>query len=123
MISGVIGAEEIVAALQASSLAEARGVQGKAFRAFAEQTGSDLEALAACMASQRTLISEDELAQIKVPSLVVAGDEDELAGSVSSLVEAIPFAEGIVLPGKDHMKAVGDKTYKLSVLDFLDRRP
>ena len=123
MISGVIGAEEIVAALQATSLAEARGIQGKAFRAFAEQTGSDLEALAACMASQRTLISEDELAQIKVPTLVVAGDEDELAGSVNTLVDAIPFAEGIVLPGKDHMKAVGDKTYKLSVLDFLDRRP
>jgi hypothetical protein len=37
-------------------------------------------------------------------------------------VDAIPFAEGIVLPGKDHMKAIGDKTYKLSVLDFLDRR-
>ncbi len=123
MISGVIGSEEIIAALQATTLAEARGVQGIAFRTFAEQTGSDLEALAACMASQRSVISEDELAQIKVPTLIVAGDQDVLAGSVSTLVDAIPYSEGVVLPGKDHMKAVGDKTYKLSVLDFLDRRP
>ena len=39
MISGVIGAEEIVAALQASSLAEARGVQGKAFQGICRADG------------------------------------------------------------------------------------
>ena len=124
MISGVIGAEEIVAALQAPSLDEARGVQGKAFRAFAEQTGSDLEALAACMASQRTLISEDELAQIKVPD----PDRGRRRGRTCRLGKHAGGGDP-VLPrasfclGKDHMKAVGDKTYKLSVLDFLDRRP
>ncbi len=122
MITGVSGSEEVVEALRAPSLARAKGVQGKAFRAFAEQTGSDLEALAACMLSHRVLVSEEDLGKITAPTLVVAGDEDEIAGSVSTLVDAIPFAEGVVLPGKDHMKAVGDKTYKLSVLDFLDRR-
>jgi len=122
MITGVSGSQEIVSALRAPSLAGAKGVQGRAFRAFAEQTGSDLEALAACMSSHRVLVNEEDLGKIAVPTLVVAGDEDDLAGSVSTLVDAIPFAEGIVLPGKDHMKAVGDKTYKLSVLDFLDRR-
>ena len=123
MITGVGGSDEVVAALRAPSLAKAKGAQGKGFRAFAEQTGGDLEALAACMSSHRVLVGEDELGQIKAPTLVVAGSEDEIAGKVSVLVDAIPGAEGVTLPGKDHMKAVGDKTYKLSVLDFLDRRP
>jgi pimeloyl-ACP methyl ester carboxylesterase len=123
MITGVGGADEVAAALRAPSLAKARGAQGRAFRAFAEQTGGDLEALAACMSSHRALVSEAELAQIKVPSLVVVGDQDDIAGSLDPLVAAIPGAEGVVLPGKDHMKAVGDKAYKLTVLDFLDRRP
>lgn len=123
MIHGVGGADEVVAALRAPSLAKAEGLQGKAFRAFAEQTGSDLEALAACMSSHRVLVSSDELATIKAPALIVAGDEDTIAGPVATLVDAIPGAEGVVLPGRDHMKAVGDRTFKLSVLDFLDRRP
>ena len=123
MIRGVPGSEEVVAALRAPSLAQAKGEQGKAFRAFAEQTKSDLEALAACMSSHRVLVGEDELATIKAPALVVAGEDDTIAGAVEPLVDAIPGAEGVVLPGRDHMKAVGDKTYKLSVLDFLDRRP
>ena len=123
MITGVEGSDEIVAALRAPSLAGAKGVQGKAFRTFAEQTGSDLEALAACMSSHRILVSEEDLGKISTPTLVVAGEDDDIAGSVGSLVDVIPYAEGVVLPGRDHMKAVGDKTYKLSVLDFLDRRP
>lgn len=123
MISGVGGSEEVVAALKAPSLAKAKGAQGKAFRSFAEQTGSDLEALAACMSSHRVLVSEEELRTIKAPTLVVAGSDDEIAGKVSTLVDAIPGAEGVVLEDKDHMKAVGDRGYKLSVLDFLDRRP
>ena len=35
-----------------------------------------------------------------------------------SLVEAIPGAEGLSLKGRDHMKAVGDREFKLAVLDF-----
>ena len=122
MINGVRGSDEIVAALRAPSLARVKGAQGKAFRAFAEQTGSDLDALAACMSSHRIKVSVEELKKITAPTLVVAGEEDDIAGSVGTLVDAIPYAEGIVLAGKDHMKAVGDKTFKLSVLDFLDRR-
>ena len=34
-----------------------------------------------------------------------------------------PGAEGLSLKGRDHMKAVGDREFKLAVLDFLDRRP
>lgn len=123
MITGVGGSQEIVTALRAPSLAKAKGTQGKAFRTFAEQTGGDLEALAACMSSQRILVSEDELTGIRLPTLIVVGGDDEIAGSAGPLQAAIAGSEAVTLPGRDHMKAVGDKTFKLTVLDFLDRRP
>jgi pimeloyl-ACP methyl ester carboxylesterase len=123
MIHGVGGAAEIAAALWAESAGKVKDAGAKAFRLFAEQTNSDLEALAACISSHREIVTTEDLDKINVPALVVAGEDDEIAGSVSTLVDAIPGSEGVVLPGRDHMKAVGDKTYKLSVLDFLDRRP
>lgn len=123
MIHGVGGAAEIAEALRAESAGAVKDAGAKAFRLFAEQTKSDLEALATCISSHREIVTVEDLGKINAPALVVAGEDDEIAGSVSTLVDAIPGAEGVVLPGRDHMKAVGDKTYKLSVLDFLDRRP
>jgi pimeloyl-ACP methyl ester carboxylesterase len=123
MIHGVGGSAEIADALRAESVSKVKDAGAKAFRLFAEQTNSDLEALAACISSHREIVTTEDLDKINVPALVVAGEDDEIAGSVSTLVDAIPGSEGVVLPGRDHMKAVGDKTYKLSVLDFLDRRP
>jgi pimeloyl-ACP methyl ester carboxylesterase len=123
MISGVGGGEEIAAALRAPSADKVKDATARGFRQFAEQTKSDLEALANCISSHRETVSPEQLATIKAPALVVAGEDDDIAGAVSTLVDEIPGAEGVVLTGRDHMKAVGDKTFKLSVLDFLDRRP
>lgn len=123
MIRGVGGAEEIAAALRAKSIDEVTDAGARAFRMFAEQTKSDLEALATCIRTHREVVTEPDLATITAPTLVVAGEDDDIAGPVRVLVDAIPGSEGVVLPGRDHMKAVGDKTYKLAVLDFLDRRP
>ena len=44
-----------------------------AFRIFAEQTRSDLRALAACMRGSRQTLSRAEVAQIEVPTLVTVG--------------------------------------------------
>jgi hypothetical protein len=55
--------------------------------------------------------------------LVVAGSEDATAGPVEPLVKAIPNARGIVLPGRDHMKAVGDRMFKDEVIKFLKSVP
>ena len=35
----------------------------------------------------------------------------------------IPGAQAFAIPGRDHMKAVGDRSHKAAVLDFLDHRP
>lgn len=119
MITGVGGAEAIAAALEAPSRNDGLDINARAFRIFAEQTKSDLKALAACIRSSREKITVEELATIRVPVLVVAGEKDEVAGDVETLVKAIPGASGVTLPNRNHMNAVGDRGYKDAVLDFL----
>jgi pimeloyl-ACP methyl ester carboxylesterase len=119
MISGVPGSEAIAEALEAPSLDSVTDAGARAFRVFAEQTRSDKRALAACIRSSRVKIKPEALAGIQVPVLVVAGEVDDVAGAVQPLVELIPGAKGVVLPGRNHMNAVGDRGYKGTVLIFL----
>ncbi len=118
MVTGVGGAEAIADAMEAESLDAVVDPGGRSFRMFAQQTKSDLKALAACMRSSRVKIREEALARIVCPVLVVAGDKDDVAGEVQPLVDAIPGAKGVVLAGRNHMNAVGDLTYKREVLAF-----
>jgi pimeloyl-ACP methyl ester carboxylesterase len=119
MITGVGGADTIAAGLEAKSLADVTDPGARSFRIFAEHTKSDLKALAACMRASRVKITAADLARIAVPVLVVAGEKDEVAGDVATLVAAIPGAKGVTLPGRSHMNAVGDSGYKRAVLEFL----
>lgn len=119
MITGVGGSDAIAAGLEAGSLADVTDPEARSFRVFAEQTKSDLKALAACMRASRVRITVADLARISTPVLVVAGENDELAGDVATLVAAIPGAKGLTLPGRGHMNAVGDKGFKAAVLKFL----
>jgi pimeloyl-ACP methyl ester carboxylesterase len=120
MITGVGGAEAIAQALEAGSRDDVTDAAARSFRVFAEQTKSDLRALAACIRASRATIPAEELARIGVPVLVVAGEKDDVAGDVATLVSAIPGARGVELPGRNHMNAVGDRGYKDAVLAFLD---
>ena len=119
MITGVGGGEAIAAGLEADDRRDVTDPGARAFRIFAEQTRGDLKALAACMRSSRAKISPDDLGTIAVPVLVVAGEIDDIAGDVPTLVKAIPGARGVVLPNRNHMNAVGDRGYKDAVLAFL----
>jgi pimeloyl-ACP methyl ester carboxylesterase len=122
MITGVGGSEAIALALEAESAStvEDRGARG--FRIFADQTKSDRRALAACIRSSRVKIAADDLARISVPVLVVAGENDDVAGNVAELTSIIAGSQGVVLPGRNHMNAVGDREYKNAVLVFLNWR-
>ncbi len=93
------------------------------FRVFAESTGSDLRALAACMRGSRQTLSRAEVAQIEVPVLVAVGTTDTVAGSGPALAALIPEAKVLDIPNRDHNLAVGDKVHKAGVLAFLDARP
>ena len=119
LVLGVGGAEMIADALTAESLAHVRDRQGQMFRAFAEQTGSDLEALAACIRATRVPISREDVETILRPTLVAVGTKDDVAGSPHELAEILPHAQVLEITGRDHMVAVGDKIYKKGVLEFL----
>jgi pimeloyl-ACP methyl ester carboxylesterase len=119
MITGVGGGEAIAKGFEAPTREDVTDPGARAFRIFAEQTKSDLKALAACIRSSREKITLEDLRSITVPVLVVAGDKDDVAGDVQTLVAAIPGAKGVELPGRNHMNAVGDRGYKDAVLKFL----
>jgi pimeloyl-ACP methyl ester carboxylesterase len=123
LVEGMGGQEEIVAALEAPSLDAVAGETGRIYRKFAEQTGSDLKALAACMRGARATIPAERLAAIGAPILVAVGTKDKVAGSGQRLAALIPGAEFLEIPGKEHLPATGDKAFKAGVLAFLESRP
>jgi pimeloyl-ACP methyl ester carboxylesterase len=120
IVRGLENAEAVAEGLMARDPAEIADPQARAFRLFADQTASDRRALAACMTAQGRLIPREQLARIVCPTLVVAGERDEIAGRVEPLVAALPNARGVVLPRRDHMKAVGDPQFKAVVREFLE---
>jgi pimeloyl-ACP methyl ester carboxylesterase len=123
MVRGMVGTGPIAKALEATRVEDVTNDTARSFRVFAESTGSDLKALAACMRGPREKVTADQLAAITVPALVAVGSKDVIAGSGAELASLIPGAQFLDIPGRDHMKAVGDARFKQGVLDFLTRRP
>ena len=123
MVRGVVGSGPIAKALEAPSIDDVTNETARSFRAFAEQTKSDLKALAACIRGPREKITPERLATIAVPTLIAVGSNDVIAGSGPELASLIPGAQFLDIPGRDHMRAVGDAAFKQGVLDFLTRRP
>lgn len=113
----------IAEALEAPSLDDVTDPTGHMFRSFAQQTKSDLKALAACIRGSRQVMTREQAAAIKVPVLIAVGTKDNVAGAAAPLAELIPGARVLDIEGRDHMLSVGDKTYKAGVLDFLNARP
>lgn len=120
MVRGMAGTGPIAAALEAPSIDDVTNPTARTFRAFAEQTGSDLKALAACIRSSRDPLTREDVARIASPVLVAVGELDVVGGSASELAALIPGARAVTIPQRDHMKAVGDRVYKEAVAAFLD---
>jgi len=122
LVRGMVASGPLAKALEVPSIADVTNETARSFRAFAEKTGSDLKALAACMRGPREKIDAERLAAIQVPTLVAVGSEDVIAGSGAELAALIPGARLLTIEGRDHMKAVGDPRFKQGVLDFLTQR-
>ena len=103
LVQGVGLPESIAEAMEAPSLAAVRDRTGRVFRSFAEQTRSDLRALAACIRGSRQTLSREQVAGIRVPTLVAVGTKDDVAGSAEELAALIPGARALDIPGRDHM--------------------
>ena len=65
------------------------GAAAGILRAFAEAGGNDLPALAAIMRAPRSEVSPEELSQVAMPVLIVAGGDDVLVGDPRGLGRAI----------------------------------
>jgi len=122
LVEGVGLPESIADAMEAPSLDDVSDPTGRVFRIFADQTKSDLRALAACIRGSRQTLSRAEVAAIRAPILVAVGTRDQVAGSAQELAALIPGARALNIPDRDHMLAVGDRVYKASVIDFLNQR-
>ncbi len=123
LTQSVSSGDPVAKALEAPSLQEVGDPVGAAFRKFAEQTKSDLKALAALSRSHQRIVPREDAARIRVPVLVVVGTRDDIAGSGEELAELIPGSKFVSLPDRDHMRTVGDAKFKQAVLDFLRERP
>jgi len=123
MVRGMVGSGPLAKALEAPRLEDVTNATARSFRLFAEQTKSDLKALAACMRGPREKVPPEKLGEIAVPALVAVGSEDVIGGSGAALAELIPNAQFLEITGRDHMRAVGDSRFKQGVLDFLTSRP
>lgn len=118
LIHGVGEWDPIAEALLAPSIDAVTHPRGLMFRSFADKTGSDRTALAACIASNRVLVTEAEAARIMQPVLIAVGTRDDIAGDPHALADLLPDARAIDIPNRDHMLAVGDRVFKKAVLEF-----
>jgi pimeloyl-ACP methyl ester carboxylesterase len=123
LIEGTGVPDAVAEALEAPSLAAVSDPQARMFRVFAEQTKSDLRALAACVRGSRQTLTRAEIATIRLPALVALGSKDAIGGSAPELASLLPAGQALEIPGRDHMTAVGDKVFKRGVLSFLAGRP
>ncbi|MDC7984613.1 alpha/beta hydrolase [Rhodoplanes sp. TEM] len=123
LVDGVGLPDTVAEAMEAPSLADVTDPQGRTFRAFADRTKSDLKALAACIRGSRQTLSQTEVGRLEPPVLIAIGTKDEVSGPGRALAALIPGARMVDIPDRDHMLAVGDRTYKAAVLEFLTDRP
>jgi pimeloyl-ACP methyl ester carboxylesterase len=120
LVDGAGLPQHIAEALEAPSLAGIHDPTGRRFRAFAEQTNSDLNALAACARGSRQTLTREQVGLIRAPVLVAVGTEDVVAGSAHELAALLPRGRALDIPRRDHMLAVGDRVFKRAVLRFLE---
>ncbi len=113
--------ERIAGALSSADGRNATNPAARAFRRFAERSGNDLQALSAV---QRAALhgSVGRLAEISVPTLVVTGADDQLAGDPAALAARIPGAVAQVIPG-NHLSAVVKPELRNAIVAFLQRVP
>ncbi|HEY9058271.1 MAG TPA: alpha/beta hydrolase [Aurantimonas sp.] len=119
LVEGVGDWDPIAAALRAPSLEDVKDPRGRMFRAFADRTKSDREALAACISMSRKELTEAEVGRIDQPVLIGVGTTDEIAGSPHRLAALMPNSRVLAIEDRDHMQSVGDRRFKAEVLRFL----
>ena len=119
-----VGSEEhrfmISEAMEAADIESIKEPMLKSFRQFADEQGEDRLALAALTRARDGEFTREQLSTVEVPTLVIAGAYDELAGNAENLAKAFPDGRAVTIPGCDHFSAIPHVLYKATVFDFLD---
>ncbi|SFK32754.1 alpha/beta fold hydrolase [Streptomyces pini] len=108
--------ELVVAALLAEDPADVP-LRMAGLRIWADEVGADRRALAAQGRAMHQ--GPTALADVTVPTLVLAGADDPLAARPGVLADALPRARLRTLHG-DHLTAVRDPTFAPAIADFLE---
>jgi pimeloyl-ACP methyl ester carboxylesterase len=106
----------IVEALETG--AEPEDVQARVFTRLAASTGNDPTALAAFLCRMLPRLTPEDLAVVSCPILVVLGTED-FVPSADRLVEALPSATFVSVPGVDHFATPSDFAVIDATMRFL----
>lgn len=118
--SNMLHAREWGGSIADAMLAEDRSTVtdrfAKSFRDFADLTGADRIALAACMTIAREPLKG--LESIDVPVLILCGDNDPMVGSPQVLADAIPGARAAIVGGT-HLNVVNNPAFHQGLLNFL----
>ena len=97
-------ADEMIAGLQAS--ADPTDIQLQVFRRLAATTGNDVASLVRFLEAPQAPLTTEEVARVTCPVLVIMGERDE--APPATLLEALPDARLVVLPGVDHFATPED---------------
>ena len=88
----------------------------------ATRLGGIAGSLSACLLGSFPNLPVAAFSAVDVPTLVIAGSRDTVAGSPIPLARSIPGARAVTVPGKSHLSVVGDAFFKGAVLGFLGDR-
>ncbi len=119
MVRGLGGSAPVAEAFEADRPEDVADPTARSFRVFAQNSGGDLKALAACLRGPRVKVTPEMLGGISTPVLIAVGSRDDIAGSPDDLQALVPGSKVLHIPNRDHMKSVGDPVFKKGVLAFL----
>jgi pimeloyl-ACP methyl ester carboxylesterase len=112
--------KEIVTALETDDPPSIASPLARQFRSFAEKTDNDRKALAAMMRGAGWPGALDSIRPIDRPVLIVVAGRDEIMAGTERLARAIPHAQIVTIPERNHNTVVGDPRFKEAVLGFLE---
>ncbi|MGH6828428.1 MAG: alpha/beta fold hydrolase [Rhizomicrobium sp.] len=93
--------------------------RARMFRDFAGQPGKDRQALAACMRAMGPSLPPQILQTFDIPILAVCGERDAVAGAPGPLAAIFSHGSAKIVPGRDHMSAVGARQTREAAVEFL----
>jgi pimeloyl-ACP methyl ester carboxylesterase len=116
---GVEDREPLARALESGEEVAAEDIGVQLFVRLARTAGNDPQALATFLRRPDRPLTEDDLARVASPVLVVLGDRD-FSGPADRLVGALPDADLVTLRNVDHFAAPRDFNCINRSLGFID---